>query len=50
MSLKDFSFKQLDKTAKLSVGVEKKSDKTDESIARNNASARSCSQIHQKCF
>lgn len=44
MSLKDFSFKQLDKSASFKVGVEKKSDKENLSVAKNYCSHnRTCS-------
>ena len=35
MSLKDFSFAQLNRSAQLKVGVEKKSDKDDLPVAKN---------------
>jgi len=48
MSLKDFSFKQLDKAARLSVGVEKKSDKENVSVAKNSCSHnRTCSAFRK---
>lgn len=44
MSLKDFSFAQLDKKARLSVGtVEKKSNKDTSSVARTHCVTRHCS-------
>jgi len=48
MSLKDFSFKQLDKAAQLVVGVEKKSDKENLSVAKNSCSHnRTCSAFRK---
>ena len=44
MSLKDFSFAQLNRSAQLKVGVEKKSGKDDLPVAKNYCSHnRTCS-------
>ena len=48
MSLKDFSFKQLDKAAQLVVGVEKKFDKENLPFAKNTCNhTRGCTSYRK---